>query len=61
MTAAQALAPSPETADGDGEPPTSAEIAALLAAVLTRLRERGPFFRAAVDAVMADLQAEGGE
>ena len=58
MSAEPALAAEPETSDGDGDPPTSAAIASLLAAVLTRLRERGPFFRIAVDEAMAEIQAE---
>ena len=56
MSAEPALAAESETSDGDGDPPTSAEMAALLAAVLTRVRERGPFFKHVVDEAIAAVQ-----
>ncbi len=49
----------PEYGDGDGDPPTGAAVAALLAAVLKRVRERGPFFKRVVDEAVADIQKEG--
>ena len=58
MSAEPAFAAEPEYSDGDGDPPTSAEIAALLAAILDRLRRRGPFFRQAVDEETAAVQAD---
>ena len=59
MSAEPAFAVEPEFSDGDGDSPTSAEIAALLAAVLNRVRERGPFFKQVVDEAIVDIQKEG--
>ncbi len=56
MSAEPAFAAEAETSDGDGDPPTGAEMAALLAAVLTRVRERGPFFKRVVDEAIAAVQ-----
>ncbi len=49
----------PEFSDGDGGDPTGAAIAALLGAVLQRVRERGPFFKQVVDEAITDIQKEG--
>ncbi len=62
MTAlAEASESGPEFSDGDGDPPTSAAVAALIGAVLQRVRERGPFFRQVVDQAVAEIQAEAGQ
>ena len=58
MSAAQALAASPETVDGDGDPPTGAEIAGVLAAALERIRDRGPLFKKLVDEALEFVQIE---
>ncbi len=43
--------------DGDGNPPPEAvAVAAFLGEVISRLRDRGPFFRLAVDKIIRDLQ-----
>ena len=61
MSAEPAFAVEPETSDGDGDPPTAAAVAALIGAVLQRVRERGPFFKQVVDEAVLDIQAEAGE
>ena len=60
MTAQHAYAHDVEHGDnGDGGPVYSwVDMALGLARVLHRLRERGPYFAAAVDAAIADLQKE---
>ncbi len=57
---AEASESGPEFSDGDGGPPTGDAVAALLGAVLQRVRERGPFFRQVVDQAVAEIQAEAG-
>ena len=58
MSAEPARVYEPGFDDGGGDPPTAAEIAALLAAILDRVRRRGPFFRKAVDDETAAVQAD---
>ena len=48
----------PEFSDGDGDPPTGAEIAAILAAALERIRGRGPLFKKLVDEAVEAVQAD---
>ncbi len=57
MSAQLAHAAEPDFDDGDGRPTLSwATVALGLAGVLHRVRERGPYFAAAVDAAVADLE-----
>ena len=48
----------PEYGDGDGDPPTAVEIAAILAAALDRIRARGPLFKKLVDEAVEAVQTE---
>ncbi len=48
----------PEFSDGDGGAPTGAEMAALLAAALQRIRARGPLFKKLVDEAVEAVQTE---
>ena len=61
MSADPAFAVEPEFSDGDGGDLTGAAVAALLGAVLQRVRDRGPFFKQVVDQAVAEIQAEAGE
>lgn len=58
MSAEPAFAAEPEYSDGDGDPPTSAAVAALLGAVLQRVMDRGPLFKKLVEQATAEVQAD---
>ena len=56
MSAEPVFAVEPEFSDGDGGAPTGAEMAALLAAALERIRGRGPLFKKLVDEAIEAVQ-----